>query len=187
MAVSLVRRMQITHAAERILHTQGNYRGGNLEMAVVLDYAVSEESLRKRAEDIVTVLKNYSEVFRNVRLNVIKWKRDGSMEKELSAMAKLQAGSVFADYPADGEPVSVSREAGEHRRGRRAEELFEQLKYFYARSKLVILLTDGDYEYGDSRRIQEALQPFLYRKLMIVQASEVRSGIEMLQESRKNG
>ena len=39
---------------------------------------------------------------------------------------------------------------------------------FHARSKLIIVVTDGTYDMGDDAELKKVMQPFLYRKVMQV-------------------
>lgn len=159
MAFTPVERMQIKNAVERILHAPGNYRGGILEMAMVFDCNLPEEYIKQMGRDIAALLKSHSEIFRNVRLNIICWETDEKLVKEMSSLPHLQMGSCFAHY--------------KHTKSRKRWELLaEQLKKFYARSKLIILLTDGDYFVGDTKLFDDSLRPFLYRKLMVIRCLE---------------
>lgn len=158
MALTPVERMKIKNAVERILHVPGNYSGGILEMAMVFDGNLSEEYRKQIGKDIASALKSHSETFRNVRLNLILWEEDGKLEKELSSLPKLQMGRCF-------ETCNCSKER------KRMELLTEDLKKFYARSKLIMLFTDGDFYVEDKKRMDESMYPFLYRKLMAVYCS----------------
>ena len=48
----------------------------------------------------------------------------------------------------------------------------QKLKLFHARSKLIIVVTDGQYEVGDETELKKVMQPFLYRKVMNVVVSD---------------
>ena len=48
------------------------------------------------------------------------------------------------------------------------EKLISYLKLFQARAKLIILLTDGNYQVEQEELLQQAMQPFLEKKLMQV-------------------
>lgn len=171
MAFTPVERMQIKNAVERILHVPGNYGGGVLEMAMVIDGNLSEEYRKQLGKDIATALKSHSETFRNVRLNLILWEEDGKFRKELSSLPNLQMSRCF-----EGCECVKSK--------KRMELLAEDLKKFYARSKIVMLLTDGDFCVEDKRMMDESMHPFLYRKMMMVCCQEdtikVSSGMELL-------
>ena len=47
MALTAVRNLQLHNQIERVLHVPGNYRGGILEMAIVVDRAYDREYLKK--------------------------------------------------------------------------------------------------------------------------------------------
>ena len=44
MALTPVRNLQLHNQIERVLHVQGNYRGGILEMAIVVDREFDRET-----------------------------------------------------------------------------------------------------------------------------------------------
>ena len=155
MAFTPVERMQIKNAIERVLHAPGNYSGGTLEMAVVFDCNLSKSVIRQIGKDIADLLKSHSEVFRNVRLNGICWEKDEVLVKELTSLPYLQMGRYFDDY-----------ECVKNRK--RLELLTEQLKKFYARSKIILVFSDGDYQIKDERLYKESMHPFLYRKMILL-------------------
>lgn len=161
--------LQIKNAAMRALHVPGNYRGGILEMAVAVDYHMGGRQLQEECGQIAGTLKRTDDIFRNVRLNLIKWVSDDEIIKEVSSLPALQLGRGFGDY----EP-----ERGDG--GKSLDELLRQLKLFYARSKIIILITDGSYRRVDEEKIKEHLQPFLGRKLVVVTSGQVSSGRDWL-------
>lgn len=152
--------MKIKNGVMRILHVPGNYNGGILEMAIVADYHMPYEELTETSRKIANGLKHQNETFRNVRLNLIKWVSDEQIIKELSSLPKLQMGSAYEDYAKTTEDKTL-------------DELLRQLKLFYARSKVIIVLTDGSYYIKDEKAVWEHLNPFLRRKLLIVQPADV--------------
>ena len=155
MAFRPVERMQIKNAVERVLHAPGNHQGGILEMAMVFDCNLSAECVRQAGTDIAALLKSHSEVFRNVRLNTICWEGDGELMKEVTSIPHLQMGRCFDGYRC-------------RRDKKRLELLAGELKKFYARSKLVLLFTDGDCLIGDEELFIENMHPFLYRKFIVI-------------------
>lgn len=179
--------MKIKNGVMRILHVPGNYDGGILEMAIVADYHIPKEELSAMAAKLAHGLKRQNETFRNVRLNLIKWVSDEQIVKEISALPALQMGRAFADYeesPADEKQPGVAQLKS-------LDELLRQLKLFYARSKLIIVLTDGSYQIADEKKVWEHLNPFLRRKLLIVQPAEAPkmqfvSYVEISMENMQN-
>lgn len=155
MAFTPVERMQIKNAVERVLHVPGNYGGGMLEMAMVFDCNIPEDCMRQIGKDIAALLKSHSETFRNVRLNTICWAENDKLIKEVSSIPLLQMGRCFEGYQCE-------------KKTKRLELLTEQLKKFYARSKIIMLFTDGDYTVEDRALFQESTHPFLYRKLIVL-------------------
>lgn len=149
--------LQIKNAVMRVLHVPGNYSGGILEMAIVLDGCVPAQRLAGDCARLCAALKRTDEVFRNVRLNLIKWISDERIIKEISSLAALQMGKGF-----DG------MESAQDGKEKSLDELLRQLKLFYARSKLILVITDGDFQRKDEGKIQEYLHPFLGRKLIVL-------------------
>lgn len=58
------------------------------------------------------------------------------------------------------------------------------MKLFYARSKVILLLTDGNYIVKDEKAVSEALNPFLKRKLVLIERGEKEENAEKLKELR---
>ena len=179
--MNIIERKQFKNHIERILHVPGNYQGGILEMAVVIDMSMSKQAATERAKELVSTLKTHSEVFRNVRLNTILWKGDEEFIKEVTPLAMLQMGRFFEDY----ESVPVKKNW---------DGLLATLKKFYARSKLIIALTENNVHdaaseekeadvlsdeeesntcllipVADKIQAKEDMQPFLHKKMLVMQ------------------
>lgn len=161
MNLSLVFLMKFKNAIERILHVKGNYNGGILEMAVVLDYNLPREQVQELLPQLLRTLKMHSEVFRNVRLNVVEWKADEEIISQVSPMSMAGLPSYYANY--------------EQRIAKKDFlKLISYLKLFQARAKVILLLTDGSFEAGTPESVKAAMQPFLDKKLMqVVVGSEL--------------
>lgn len=178
--MNIIERKQFKNHIERILHVPGNYQGGILEMAVVIDMSMSKDAAEERAKELVSTLKTHSEVFRNVRLNTILWKGEDEFVKEVTPLAMLQMGRFFEDY----ESVSVKKNW---------DGLLATLKKFYARSKLIIVLTEAgtlhlEQEAGvlitvdNKAEAKENLQPFLHKKMLVMSYEPeivIKSGTEI--------
>ena len=156
--------LKIKNAVMRILHVPGNYNGGILEMAVVVDYHMPGEQLQEEISQIADVLKRQNEIFRNVRVNLIKWISDETIVKEVSSLPALQMGRGFEDCQ------NYQEDNGKEEKS--VDELFRQLKIFYARSKIVLVLPDGKWSVREENRVQEYLHPFLVRKLLMIQPAD---------------
>ncbi len=170
--------MKIKNGVMRILHVPGNYNGGILEMAIVADYHIPEEELNACCQKIANGLKHQNETFRNVRLNLIKWVSDEQIVKEISSLPNLQMRRAFTDYgqltvacslDENSQVCEEPEEKKEKGQIKTLDEMLRQLKLFYARSKVIILLTDGSYKIEDEKKVWEHLNPFLRRKLLILQ------------------
>lgn len=173
--MNALQRIQLRNVVEKVLHMPGGLGGSMPEIALVCDYHMPREQLCARAAEIVDSLKRQSDIFRNVRLNVIKWVDDTHILKEISSMAYVRMGKVFQDYGQAG------RSGGE----KTLQELTRQLKLFYARSKLIIVITDGSYTVGEAVGVQENMQPFLHRKLLFIQGEKALMGTEVMRQIRQ--
>ena len=157
--------LQLKNTVTRILHSPGNYTGGVLEMAVVADCHIPAAELKEDCRRIAQMLKK-DETFRNVRVNLLKWASDDCIEKEVIPLMFLLTGSAFENIPDPGDKT--------------LDELFRQLKLFYARSKVVLVLTDGNYRIADNQAVKAYLQPFLSRKLLLLQNGQQITGTRLL-------
>lgn len=164
---SIVLRKQLKNQIEFVLHTPGNYTGGILEMTIVVDHSMESEEMKRLCNQVVSLLKTTSEVFRNVRLNVVDWLSDDSIENTVMSLSMLQLGKIK-------EPWHMSEKE------KTLEALSDRLKLFHARSKLILILTDGSYQIRDKNKLKEALQPFLCRKLVLLENNTVKSGRELM-------
>ena len=182
--MNLIERKQLKNHIERVLRVPGNYQGGILEMAIVIDLSMSKEEATERAKELVSTLKSHSEVFRNVRLNTILWKGEDVFLKEVTPLAMLQMGRFFEDY----ESVPVKKNW---------DGLLANLKKFYARSKLIIVLAEAgalqmtSLEDADTSVLisvhnkteaKENMQPFLHKKMLVMSYEPeivIKSGTEI--------
>ena len=161
MNLSPVFLMKFKNTIERILHVKGNYNGGILEMAVVIDYNLSKAQVLDVIPALFRALKMHSEVFRNVRLNVVEWCADDVITAKVSPMAVAGLSSYYEGY----EQQVMKKDF---------LKLISYLKLFQARSKVIILLTDGTYATGTPESVKAAMQPFLDKKMMqVVVGSEL--------------
>ena len=151
--------MNLKNTVERILHVPGNYNGGILEMAVVLDHNVSQDVVADLMPQLFRNLKMHSEVFRNVRLNMVQWESDETITNQVTPMSMAGLTSYYDTYE-------------QQVRRKDFMKLVQYLKMFQARSKLIILLTDGANEEGSTESLKAAMQPFLDKKLMQIVVSE---------------
>lgn len=204
MALSAVQNLQLHNQIERVLHVPGNYRGGILEMAIVVDMAYDRERARTLCADIVTSCKRQSEVFRNIRLNMVLWGRN-EIRTQTVAAARVQMGAFFDpdDWKTESSrPVlceGVGEKAGEaglamdaaaEEQGQSVTVMMEYLKKFHARSKLILILTPDQEKFcrvPDAARLREALSPFLKQKLVLVYPEEMESGVSFFMRVGRAG
>ncbi|MDE7359100.1 MAG: hypothetical protein K2N39_06690 [Lachnospiraceae bacterium] len=164
MELTQIGALQIAKRVDAILHVPGNYRGGNLEMTVVIDTSLEQADFGEAVAAVVRALKRSNEIFRNVRLNLVFWGQE--MRTNVVPMAMLMTGGAFQGYRCC--PLK-----------KRYEDLFAYLKKFHARSKVVLVFADGQNEVLDRQAAGDALTPFLKSKLLLI-SERVVSGTEFL-------
>lgn len=169
MSLTPVRNLQLHNQIERVLRVPGNYRGGILEMAIVIDKTYGRETVRILCADIIESCKKHSEVFRNVRLNMVLWGRE-EITTQTVAAAYVQMGTFFEKY----EPEDAQN-------AKQTAQIMEYLKKFHARSKLILFLVpdrDRLYRIKEAERVRQAMSPFLKQKLVIVYPETMEAGAE---------
>ena len=173
MSLTPVRNLQLHNQIERVLHAPGNYRGGILEMAIVIDRTYDRETVGTMCADIMESCKKQSEIFRNVRLNMVMWGKEEICTQTV-ASAYIQMGTFFDDYePEDAGNVKST------------EELMEYLKKFHARSKLILIVAQDKerfYKVAEPDRLKGAMSPFLKHKLIMIYPEEIESGIKLFMQ-----
>lgn len=155
MNLSPVFLMKFKNTIERILHVKGNYNGGILEMAVVIDHNLSKESVQDIMPQLLRTLKMHSEIFRNVRLNVVEWNSDEVITSQVSPMSVAGMSGYYDSYVQQKQKKDFMK-------------LISYLKLFQARAKVIILLTDASCDDLTQDGVKAAMQPFLDKKLMQV-------------------
>ena len=159
MKPSIIFDKQFTNKVEMILHSPCNIPSKMFEMTLVLDKNLSKEVVVEIVPHLLKTLKRHSEVFSNVRLNMVNWIDDCHIENQIIPMAMAMLSSRYDEYD---KKATVKSYQG----------LMQNLKLFHARSKLIIVVTDGRYDVGDEEELRKIMQPFLYRKVMNVVVSD---------------
>lgn len=153
--------MQFIQAVERVLHAPGNFTKGILEMTLVLDYSAD---FSQAAREMMGILKNHSQVFRNVRLNILKWVDDEHLECECVPMPMIQMGrNLECVYEAD--------------KHKTLDMLLRKLKVFHARSKVILVYTEGNYDIRSREEVLGYMNPFLKRKIIFVSSDSIDLGL----------
>lgn len=155
MELGMIQLLKMKQSVERILHVPGNYKSGILEMALIVDCNLEKETAKTSIQAIVKALKSHSETFRNVRLNVIWWKSDEEIVTEVTPLPVMQMGTPFENYE------QMDRE-------KHIDTLLKNLKLFQARSKVILLLSDGEFQIENEEACMESLKPFLGRKMLLL-------------------
>lgn len=152
MTPSIIFNKQFTNKVEMILHSPCNIPNKMFEMTVVLDQNLEQEKVREIVPELLKILKRHSDVFANVRLNMVHWMDDDNIHNQVIPMSMAMISSHYENYE-----QNIS--------SKRYDKLMENLKLFHARSKLIIVVTDEKYEIGDEEELRKIMQPFLYRKV----------------------
>ncbi|MGN0350587.1 MAG: hypothetical protein ACI4ES_02965 [Roseburia sp.] len=158
MDLSIVTLKKIKDAVEHILHVPGNFRGGILEMTVVVDKNLSAESVKDILPQVIKALKMHSEVFKNVRFNMVSWEQ-GKIENRCCPMQMVMTSGFYNDYEQKIEEKKL-------------EDLLLYLKEFQARAKLILFFTDGTYQIEEPETLKQKMQPFLGKKLLCMLLGE---------------
>lgn len=148
-------RMNLKNAVERVLHVPGNYSGGILEMTLVIDCALQEDYVKTMAADIAATLRSHSEIFRNVRLNLLYWESDEKFENHVVPISFLQMSKCFEAYSMVAEVKTL-------------DKLSAKLKLLHARSKLIIVLADEQLQIIDREEVKRNMHPFLGKKSLFL-------------------
>ena len=175
MAFTQIQKLQLNNQVDRILYTRGNFRGGNLEMTMVFDYSMDKSLLKEETGQIIASLKAHSPVFQNVRFNAVKWKEDSDITNQVISMTFVQMGKFFEE--------NISAECSRLLPDvKNLEVLLEKLKLFHARSKLILILTQGQYQISDKEAAKTALAPFLKQKILIIEPERIKTGMQTFME-----
>lgn len=159
MTLSILFQKKFLNKVEQILHSPCNTSKRMLEMTMIIDAHISKEKVREIVPVLLRILKSHNEAFKNVRFNMVWWNSDQSIETVVMPMSVAMLESTYEPYQVCNEKKEISF-------------LLEKLKLFHARSKFILLLTDGMYERKDDEEIRKLLQPFLYRKILEVMVGE---------------
>ena len=60
MELGMIQLMKMKQSVERILHVPGNYKGGVLEMALIIDCNLNQEIAKSSVQTIVKSLMSHS-------------------------------------------------------------------------------------------------------------------------------
>ena len=176
MSLSQIQKLQLNKQVDRILHAPGKQPVGKqqLEMAFVLDCCGDMEYIKSTTQDMVAALKAHDKIFQNVRSNVVYWRAseaDKPIHTEVMPMSFIQMGKPFVDL----EKTIVDKSP-------KFDDLCAYLKIYHARSKCIILVTQGNYEIEDKNKVKENLSPFLKQKLLVVTPDKMVTGTSIFME-----
>ncbi len=143
---------KFTNEVERVLHSPGNIPGKTFEMSIVIDESLSKETVENVVPKLLQKLKRHSDVFANVRLNMVNWNKD-VISNRILPMAMAMISSTYDDYKQRQENKDYN-------------ELIKNLRLFHARSKLILVITDGKYMVSSQEELDKLLKPFVGRKMI---------------------
>ena len=166
-----------------ILQSPANQvRDRKLEMAFVFDLGSDPSYLRETAAQVASALKQHDRIFQNVRCNAVYWAADG-LTTEVLPMSYVQLGRVcekVGNRTADGsENICPEDQVVEVSRKPRLEDLTGYLKLYHARSKCILVISEGNYEVSDKKSAREALNPFLKSRLVMITPKELQTGLKL--------
>lgn len=144
-------------------------------MTIVISSRLDVISLKENVKAVVDALKRSNEVFRNVRLNFVRAKEGGDFENKVVPLIFLQTGKAFEPAEEYGENLPVLP----------LSKLCAYLKLFHARSKLIFIFSDREYDLGNLQELKEALNPFLKQKLLVVSGEEIVTGTKLFMDTLK--
>lgn len=172
MSLTQIQKLQMNKQVDRILHTPGNQPVGKqqLEMAFILDGSSNMDYLKSTIQDVVSALKSHDKIFQNVRSNVIFW-RTQNIETQTMPMSFIQMGKPFVEWDSTCVDKSVN-----------FDDLCAYLKMYHARSKCMILVTEGNYRIVDKECVKQSLNPFLKQKLLIITPEKMITGTSIFIE-----
>ena len=176
MSLTQIQKLQLNQQVDRILHTSGNQPVGRqqLEMAFVLDFSCDMEYIKSITQDVVATLKAHDKIFQNVRSNIVYWSAE-HIATQTMPMSFIQMGRPFVDLEnkiVDNLP--------------KFDDLCAYLKLYHARSKCIILVTQGNYQLGETNKVKESMNPFLKQKLLIVAPDKMVTGTKVFMELMKS-
>lgn len=153
--ISIIWARQFTDKIEQILHSPCNIPNKMFEMTIVVDSNLTIMQVKNNIPELLLILKRHSEIFKNVRLNIVNWNSDNNIINNLVPMSLAELQSYYDNYK---QTITLKS----------YDTLMNNLKLFHARSKLIIIFTDGKYHEGPKEELTKLMQPFLSRKVMNV-------------------
>ncbi len=173
MPLTDLKKKNINKTAQKILHIPGNAPKTNvLEMALVLDCSLDPEYIRETSKDVLSHLRKEGDPFLNMRLNLIKWRSDEEFIKYVSSYPDILMGRAIDD----ADVMTTEKHI---------DTLAALLKKFYARSKIVILITDKkNCTCLNMEQVQEDMKPFLHKKMIYIYEDDTFAYVPALEAAQ---
>ena len=199
MALTQIQKLKLNQQIDMILQSPANQvRDGKLEMAFVFDMGSDPSYLRETAAQAAGALKQHDRIFQNVRCNAVYWAADG-LTTEVLPMSYVQLGRICekaGDKTEDGSEKTCpenqvieknrrlcpENQTVEESTKPRLEDLTGYLKLYHARSKCILVITEGNYEVSDRKSAREALNPFLKSRLVMITPQELQTGLKLFMD-----
>ena len=199
MALTQIQKLKLNQQIDMILQSPANQvRDGKLEMAFVFDLGSDPSYLRETAAQVAGALKQHDRIFQNVRCNAVYWAADG-LSTEVLPMSYVQLGRVCGeagDKTEDGSEKTCpenqvieknrrlcpENQTVEESTKPRLEDLTGYLKLYHARSKCILVITEGNYKVSDRKSAREALNPFLKSRLVMITPQELQTGLKLFMD-----
>lgn len=147
-------KQRLKRAAKKIVNMSGNKPSGDvLEMVLVLDCSVEQEKLSELVKETLTTLRTIGRPFLNMRINLIKWKNDDEIMRNVTSYPQLLMGIdleekdyLEADKSLDRLALLINKE--------------------YLRSRLILIASEQKYEFDDYESIKEELNPLVVKRML---------------------
>lgn len=172
MSLTQIQKLSLNQQINHILHAPGNQPAGcqQLEMAFVLDCSADMEYIKMTVQDAIEALKSHNKIFQNVRSNVVYW-NSPAIKTETMPLSFIQLGKPFVEWGNHTVDKSV-----------KLDELCAYLKLYHARSKCILLFTQGNYDLGEKEIVKQSLNPFLKQKLLLITPEKMITGMSVFMD-----
>lgn len=104
---------KINKQVVKAVRSGGQVSGRVVEMVLVMDLTLSREYLTEAAKELFSSIRSLGSHYLNMRVNLIKWKGDESLERSVSSFGAVMMGVELdkLDYPKQEEADNTEHEA----------------------------------------------------------------------------
>ena len=155
--LTALQKKNINKTCQKVLKLPGNnMKGDVLEMTLVVDCALDRNFICERAKEVLTSLRSEGKSFLNLRLNLVKWKGSDDFVKYVSSYP-----DVLMNRTVDPKDLVQNED-------KTLDSLTAQLKKYYARSRIHLLILKKEYDCENFAAVSENLNPFTGRKMVVL-------------------